>query len=128
MSNLKKLEDDLAVLQAKIKATKKAEPNADIIKNALMNDDKIFEKLTTYTRDEMKIIAPYFVKYFDGIIEKATPDLEQYRAQKLEQKQRKEQQTNTQNSSENFAQNSSENSEQYYGSTNGNYNNNNAQN
>lgn len=120
MSNLKKLEDDLAVLQAKIKATKKAEPNADIIKNVLMDDEEVFKTLTTYTRDEMKIIAPYFVKYFDGIIEKATPDLEQYRARKFEQKQRKEQETDTQNSSQNFAQNS----EPYYGNTNGNYNNN----
>lgn len=124
MSNLKKLESDLAVLQAKIKATKKAEPNADIIKNALMNDDKIFEKLTKYTRDEMKIIAPYFVKYFDDVVKKSTHDLEQYRAQKLEQKQRKEPQTNTQNSSESYAQNSSENSEQYYGNANESYNNN----
>lgn len=119
MSNLSKLENELALLQEKIKATKKAEPNAEIIKNALLNDEEVFEKLTKYTRDEMKIIAPYFVKYFDGIIEKATPDLEQYRAQKLEEKQRKEQQTNAQNSSENFAQNSSES----YGNTNGNYNN-----
>ncbi len=120
MSNLSKLENDLATLQAKIKATKKAEPNAEIIKNALMNDEEVFKELTTYTRDEMKIIAPYFVKYFNGIIEKATPDLEQYRAKKLEQKQRKEQETDTRNSSQNFAQNS----EQYYGNTNGNYNNN----
>lgn len=120
MSNLSKLEKDLAVLQDKIKATKKAEPNAEIIKNTLLNDDEIFKTLTTYTRDEMKIIATYFVKYFDGIIEKATPDLEQYRARKLEQKQRKEQETDTRNSSQNFAQNSSE----YYGNTNESYNNN----
>lgn len=120
MSNLKKLESDLATLQAKIKATKKAEPNAEIIKNALMNDEEVFKTLTTYTRDEMKIIAPYFVKYFSVVIDEATPDLEQYRARKFEQKQRKEQQTNTQNSSQNFAQNS----EPYYGNTNGNYNNN----
>lgn len=120
MSNLKKLESDLAVLQGKIKATKKAEPNAEIIKNALMDNEEVFKALTTYTRDEMKIIAPYFVKYFDDIVKKSTHDLEQYRARKFEQKQRKEQQTNTQNSSQNFAQNSSE----YYGNTNGNYNNN----
>ena len=120
MSNLKKLESDLAVLQEKIKETKKAEPNAEIIKNALMNEEKVFKTLTTYTRDEMKIIAPYFVKYFNEIVKQANPELEQYRARKLEQKQRKEQQTNTRNSSQNFAQNS----EQYYGNTNGNYNNN----
>ena len=120
MSNLKKLESDLAVLQEKIKATKKAEPNAEIIKNALMDNEEVFKALTTYTRDEMKIIAPYFVKYFSVVIDEATPDLRQYRAKKLEQKQRKEQETNTQNSSQNFAQNS----EQYYGNTNGNYNNN----
>ncbi len=120
MRNLKKLESDLAVLQEKIKATKKAEPNADIIKNVLLNDDEVFKKLTTYTRDEMKIIAPYFVKYFDDVVKKSTHDLEQYRARKFEQKQRKEQQTNTQNSSQNFAQNSSE----YYGNTTESYNNN----
>lgn len=120
MSNLSKLENDLAVLQAKIKATKKAEPNADIIKNVLLNDEKVFKELTKYTRDEMKIVAPYFVKYFDDVVKKSTHDLEQYRAKKIEQKQRKEQQTNTQNSSENFAQNS----EPYYGNTNESYNNN----
>ena len=120
MSNLKKLESDLAVLQEKIKATKKAEPNADIIKNVLLNDEKVFKELTKYTRDEMKIIAPYFVKYFDDVVKKSTHDLEQYRAKKLEQKQRKEQETDTQSSSQNFAQNS----EPYYGNTNGNYNNN----
>lgn len=120
MSNLKKLEGDLAVLQAKIKATKKAEPNADIIKNVLLNDEKVFKELTKYTRDEMKIVAPYFVKYFDDVVKKSTHDLEQYRAKKFEQKQRKEQQTNTQNSSQNFAQNS----EPYYGNTNESYNNN----
>lgn len=120
MSNLKKLESDLAVLQEKIKATKKAEPNADIIKNVLLNDDEVFKKLTTYTRDEMKIIAPYFVKYFDDVVKKSTHDLEQHRAKKLEQKQRKEQETDTQSGSTNFAQNSSE----YYGNTNESYNNN----
>lgn len=120
MSNLKKLESDLAVLQEKIKATKKAEPNADIIKNVLLNDEKVFKELTKYTRDEMKIIAPYFVKYFDDVVKKSTHDLEQHRAKKLEQKQRKEQETDTRNSSQNFAQNS----EPYYGNTNGNYNNN----
>ena len=120
MSNLKKLESDLAVLQEKIKATKKAEPNAEIIKNALMDNEEVFKALTTYTRDEMKIIAPYFVKYFSVVIDEATPDLRQYHAKKLEQKQRKEQETDTRNSSQNFAQNS----EPYYGNTNGNYNNN----
>ena len=120
MSNLKKLESDLAVLQEKIKATKKAEPNADIIKNALMDNEEVFKELTKYTRDEMKIIASYFVKYFDDVVKKSTHDLEQYRARKFEQKQRKEQQTNTQSSSQNFAQNSSE----YYGNTNESYNNN----
>ena len=120
MSNLSKLENDLAVLQGKIKATKKAEPNAEIIKNALMNDEEVFKTLTTYTRDEMKFIAPYFVKYFNEIVEQANPELRQHRAKKLEQKQRKEQETDTRNSSQNFAQNN----EQYYGNTNGNYNNN----
>lgn len=120
MSNLKKLESDLAVLQGKIKATKKAEPNAEIIKNALMDNEEVFKALTTYTRDEMKIIAPYFVKYFSVVIDEATPDLRQHRAKKLEQKQRKGQETDTRNSSQNFAQNS----EPYYGNTNGNYNNN----
>lgn len=120
MSNLSKLENDLAVLQEKIKATKKAEPNAEIIKNVLLSDEKVFKELTKYTRDEMKIIAPYFVKYFDDVVKKSTHDLEQYRARKFEQKQRKEQETDTQSGSQNFAQNS----EPYYGNTNGNYNNN----
>ena len=67
MSNLKKLESDLAVLQGKIKATKKAEPNAEIIKNALMDNEEVFKALTTYTRDEMKIIAPYARKLAENM-------------------------------------------------------------
>ena len=95
MSNLKNVRAELEKMKKEMAAKEaelnreEARPVIELINNELLNSEAVQEKMSTYSKDEARVIAKHIVKNIDAVISKSQSEINELRAKKKERAEKR---------------------------------------